>query len=309
MVTLGAMMLGLAGVAGASAAEQGDHQALRVDGFHSSDADGAELTRFGVGWDVQRRDREHWIGAKVEQARFVAPGWSHEEQRVYFQAAGTLGSGDVDDDTWRWRVSPGTNGDQLLGSAAMNTEGPRRRELFIERELLETQQGVEREQVVTFLGAAIDHPLGERASVTGLAGWQDFDDSNRRVHLRANGVVSVWREQGLSLQLRTRYYRNSEPNLGDYFSPAWYVDVIPAIGWRRFVSGHQFNAVAGVGRQRTAVEDSRRARLLQAGYESPRWRDSWVRVNVGYSDTPVATSAQRDRYSYRFVMFEGVIAF
>lgn len=307
-VVLGGMVLGLAGVVGPCAAGEG-RQALRVDGFHSSDTDGAELTRFGLGWDFSRRDREHWIGAKLEQARFAAPGWAHQEQRVYFQAAGTLGEGDIDDDTWRWRVSPGTNGDQLVGSAALNTEGPRRRELFIERELLEMRGGVEREQVVTFLGAAIDHPIGERVSVTGLAGWQDFDDGNRRVHLRGTGVVSAWREQGLSLQLRTRYHRNSDPGQGDYFSPPWYVDVIPALGWRRFVSGHQFNAVAGVGRQRVAGQDARRARLFQVGYESPRWRDSWVRVDMGYTDTPGTTSLGVDRYSYRFIMLEGVIAF
>lgn len=296
-------------VPGSVLGESTTGQALRLDAFHSSDADGAELTRLGLGWDVSRRDREHWAGVKVEQVRFAEDGWSRHEQRIHLQAAGTLGNGEIDDDTWRWRVSPGTNGDTLLGSASLNTEGARRRELFLERDLLETRLGVERGQVVTFLGAAIDHPLGSRGSITGLAGWQDFDDGNQRLHLRGTGVVSVWPGQGLSLQLRTRYYRNSEPGLGGYFSPSWYADVIPAVGWRRFLSGHHFNAVAGVGRQRTGEEDWRRARLFQVGYESPRWRDTWVRVDAGYSDTPGTGSTGGDGYNYRFIRFEAVLAF
>lgn len=303
-----AVLCGLA-ASGSVLAESSTRQAVRLDAFHSSDADGAELGKLGLGWDFSRRDREHWIGLKAEQARFAEHGWSHREQRVYLQAAGTLGDAEVDDDTWRWRVSPGTNGDILLGSAALNTEGPRRRELFIERDLLETRLGVERGQVVTFLGAAIDQPVGSRGSVTGLVGWQDFDDGNQRLHLRGTGVMSVWREQGLSLQLRTRYFRSSRPNLGGYFSPSRYVDVIPAVGWRRWLSGHQLNAVVGIGRQRTGDADWRRARLLQVGYESPRWRDSWVRVDAGYSDTPGTSSVEGDGYDYRFVRVEAVVAF
>lgn len=308
MARLSAVLCAIA-LTGSALAESPDHQALRLDGFHSSDADGAELTRAGIGWDFSRRDREHWVGVKAEQARFVENGWSHQEQRLYVQAAGTLGDGEVDDDTWRWRISPGTNGDTLLGSAALNTEGVGRRELFIERDLLETRAGVEREQVVTFIGAAVDRPLGAHGSVTGLVGWQHFDDGNQRLHLRGTGVVPVWREQGLSLQLRTRYYRNSDPYLGGYFSPSWYADVIPAVGWRRFLSGQQVNAVVGVGRQRTGEEGWKRARLLQVGYESPRWHDSWIRVDAGYSDTPGTGGSAGDGYNYRFIRLEAVVAF
>jgi len=290
-------------------ADEEAYRAVRPELFASSDADGSEVLRAGVGFDTWRRDREHWRGLKVEHARFAGEGWSANERRVYLRAAGTFGTGEVDDDTWRWRVSPGSNGDRLLGSAALNTEGPRRREVFVEREILETRQGVDRGQVFTFLGAAVDQPVGEHGSLTGLVGLQDFDDGNLRTHLRGTAVYAARPEEGLSVQLRTRWYRNSRPFQGDYFSPDWYAEAIPAIGWRRFHGGHMVNVVAGAGRQRNAGESWRQARLLQVGYETPRWWRGILRVTAGYTDTPVATSDGQGSYSYRFVMLESVVPF
>lgn len=284
------------------------HAALRPEFFVSADADGADVARVALGWDWWRADREHWRGLRVEHARFAGPGWTHDEDRLYVQAAGTLGSGAVDDGTWRWRVSAGSNGDAVLGSAVLHTAGPKRREFFVERELVETRDGAAHGQVYTFAGAAFDHEFAPRTSGNALVGLQDFDDGNLRTHLRGTLVQSIAPNAGLSLQLRTRAYRNSRPEAGDYFSPPWYGEAIVAVGVRRFIGGHRFNALAGIGRQRTAFDDGwREARVLQLGYESPRRHDSFVRISAGWSDAPVTTSAADGVYSYRYVMTEGVI--
>ena len=289
--------------------DSGGH-ALRTDLFVSSDADGAATTRWSLGWDTWRADREHWRGLRVERARFSGPGWSHAEERLYLQAAGTFGDGPVDDDTWRWRAAAGSNGHDLLGSAALHTEGPRRREFFIERELVETRAGTRRGQVYTFAGAAFDHPFGEHTSGTVLAGLQDFDDGNLRTHLRGTLAHAFAPDAGLSLQLRTRAYRNSRPGAGDYYSPRWYGDAVVGIGWRRFFGGHRVGVFAGAGGRRTAGETGwERMRVLQFGYETPRRHDSFARLSAGWSDTPATTSVAGGRYAYRYVMFEGVVAF
>lgn len=275
----------------------------------SSDAEGNDVRKLSLGWDWKRVDREHWLGAEVQHARFSGDGWAHDEQRVYLGAAGVAGQGPVDDDAWRWQARLGSNGHTVLGSASIHTEGPRRREVFFERELLETRAGIERRQMYNFLGAAIDHPFSDRFSGTVLAGVQTFGDSNRRDHLRANLVYAVAPEQGISIQLRNRYYRNSEPYTGGYFSPPWYAETVAAVGVRRVVGGHAWRVIAGSGRQRTADEGWKRARVFELGYESPRWRQSWLRVSAGYSDTPVATSTRSATYSYRYLMLESVVAF
>ena len=301
----GLLAMGLAGVASAQDATM----ALRPETLLSWDADGNEVRKVGVGWDWTRTDREHWRGVHVEQARFSGDSWSHTEQRVYARAAGTFGVGEVTDDSWRWQFKIGSNGHTVLGSASLHTEGSARRELFLERELLETEAGVTRRQMVDFAGAAIDVPLSERWSTTGLVGLQDFSGGNLRTHLRGNVVFAALPEAGVSLQLRTRYYRNSDPYLGGYYSPPWYGEALGVVGVRRVIGGHIWRAAAGVGRQRSADDDAKRARLLEVGYESPRWRQSWLRVAAGYTDTPVATASGAGSYSYRYLMVESVVAF
>ncbi|NZA27763.1 hypothetical protein H0E84_15395 [Luteimonas sp. SJ-92] len=301
--------LALALLPHAPALAEDQFTALRPRVFASSDADGNETWKTSLGWDWTRTDREHWTGVDVEHARFSGDGWSHSEQRAYLNAGGTFGTGETTDDTWRWQARVGSNGDDLIGSASLHTEGPHRRELFVERDLLETRGGTELGRMSTFAGAAIDQPLGGRLSGTLLAGLQDFGDDNLRTHLRGNLVHALLPEQGISLQLRTRYYRNSEPYAGDYYSPEWYGEALGVLALRRVIGGYTWRAAAGIGRQRSADDDWKRARMVQVGLETPRWKQSWLRLDAGYSDTPVATSTGAGSYSYRYLMLEAVTAF
>lgn len=286
-------------------ADEGDvaPQAVRADAWMSSDADGNEAQKLALGWDVAHRDLQHWWGVKIEHARFAGEGWSDAQQRAYLSGAGEWGG-------WLWSGDVGSNGRDLLGRASVHSQDARRKELFVERDVLETRAGVENDWVQTFAGAAIDLPMGDRASATLLAGLQDFGTgSNLRTHLRGNLVGVVAPEQGLSLQLRTRYFYNSDPGEADYFSPEWYGEALGVVGWRRFVGGYQWLALAGVGRQRSAGDDWKRARMLQVGLETPRWKDAWLRVDAGYTDTPVLTDAGAGRYAYRYLQVQGVVAF
>lgn len=283
--------------------------ALRPEAFLASDSDGNEVSKTSLSWKWQYSDREHWMGIDVQRARFSGKDWSHEEDRVYGRAAGTFGPSEVSDDTWRWQARLGTNGDTALGSISLNTEGPNRREIFFEREALETRAGVEREQMYNFAGAAADQPFGERASGTALVGLQTFGDGNERIHLRGNLVFSVFPEQGVSVQARTRYHHNSDPYLGGYYSPEWYGQALGVLALRRVVRGYTWRGLVGLGRQSSAGEESKRARLVEFGLESPRWRQSWIRVIAGYTDTPVANTNGLESYSYRYGMVEAVITF
>ena len=128
---------------------QASGPALRADGFVSSDSDGNDVWRASLGWDVSRRDIEHWWGMRVERASFSGTGWDHREQRLFVRAAGGEGG-------WRWQGEAGSNGDDLLGSASVHSTDEKRKEFFLERDVLETRQGVEQGLVHTFAGAAID---------------------------------------------------------------------------------------------------------------------------------------------------------
>lgn len=278
-------------------------QAVRVDAWASSDADDNESWRLALGWDVAHRDLDHWWGVKVEHVEFSGDGWHDHDDRIYLSGAGDLRG-------WRWQGDLGSNGSDVLGRASIHSLDARRKEFFIERDTLETRRGVANGWVHTFAGAAVDLPMGERWSGSLLAGAQHFGTgSNLRTHLRGNLIHALVPSQGISVQLRTRYHHNSRPREADYFSPPWYGEAMGVLGWRRFVGGYQWRAVAGIGRQRNADAPWRRARMVELGLETPRWRDAWLRVDAGYSDTPVLAGDTTDAYAYRYLRVQAVVAF
>lgn len=279
-----------------------DGQALRPELFLSSDSDGNDSQRLSLGWDWERQDIEHWRGLRIERARFSGDGWSDTSERLYLRAAGSRGK-------WRWKGEGGTDGDHLLGSASLYSEEAWRKEFFLERDMLETREGLSRGRIHTFAGAALDVPISERWSASGLVGLQEFGGSNLRRHLRANLVYAVLPEQGLSLQLRLRQFNDSEPNELDYFAPGRYRQALGVVSMRRFVGGYQWRATAGLGRQDFTGVDSQSSRLLELDFQTPKDRGHYLRATAGYSDAPANGARGGAGYRYRYLRVEGVWEF
>ncbi|HEX5693730.1 MAG TPA: hypothetical protein VFY00_03815 [Arenimonas sp.] len=276
--------------------------ALRAEGFISSDSDGNDVQRTSLGWDFSRRDIEHWWGLRVERARFSGDGWRSTEERLFLRAAGGEGG-------WRWQGEAGTNGDDLLGSASVHSTDERRKEFFIQRDVLETRQGVEEGLVHTYVGGAIDVPLSGRWTATGLVGLQDFGGDNLRRHLRGNLIYVVAPEQGLSLQLRLRQFNDSDPGEADYFAPGRYRQALGVVSMRRFFGGYQLRATAGYGRQDFTGAGSQPSRLLELDVQTPKDRGHFLRATAGYTDAPGDGASLGTGYSYRYLRVEGVWVF
>jgi hypothetical protein len=152
----------------------------------------------------------------------------------------------------------------------------------------------------TYVGGAFDLPLGERAQLTTVIGAQDFSGDNLRLHYRGNLIYSIAPRQGLSAQLRVRYFHDSDPNESDYFAPGWHAQVMPTLQLRRYVDGWRYAVAAGYGRQREAGMSWRPARLLEASVTSPKQGHAWnFQAAFTYTNTPVSNGFT---YDYRQVM-------
>lgn len=276
--------------------------ALRPEMFVSSDSDGATTLRQSMGWDLQRRDIEHWWGLRAERARFSRPGWRESATRLFVRGAG--GEGD-----WRWQAEAGTDGEALLGSASLISTDTARKEFFLERDVLETREGLRLGRVHTYAGAALDWPLAGRWSVNGLVGLQDFGGENLRRHLRGSLVYTLAPEQGLSLQLRLRQFDDSEARELDYFAPGRYRQALGVVQLRRFVGGYQWRIVAGWGRQSFTGGQDQASRMLELDFQTPKDRGHYLRASAGISDAPAAGAAGGEGYRYRYARVEAVWAF
>lgn len=230
----------------------------------STDSDQTDVVKLLARALWQFDGRDSFQGIAIERALFKPSGGRTRKQtRAYLDLAGSLQS------KWRWRARVGSNGHTVLGSAGLRTEDWRQ-EYFVEREVVETRQGLDRGIYYTFAGASFDLPAGERNSVNLMGGVQEFTGRNVRFHVR--GLVShvVAPKAGISLQLRTRYFHSTVPHEFDYYSPRDFVSAIPVVQMRRFNShGWMVLAAVGIGAQKATGSNWQAARLADLRIESP----------------------------------------
>ena len=287
----GAAALQLFATGTAAAADTSDtiRHAVGTDLFFSTDAEHTDVIKAGLNFDLRYEGPEKYLGIRLEEALFKPLGQSwHRRDRAYIRAADSLGK-------WKWNATVGTDGDTVLGSAAIHDEARFRKEFFLEREILETPTGLRRPIYYTFGGAAIDLPADDRNLVTVVAGLQDFSGNNLRTHLRANFIHVLKPDSGLSFQVRTRYFHDSDPHEFDYYSPRWYAQVVPVLQLRRFSKGWRYLVAGGVGVQRDSESGWRWSSYFNAQITSPVKRGWSGTAAILFSETPTATG---NSYNY-----------
>lgn len=284
----------LAAYAPAASAEadlpQGGSGAIGADLSYSVDGDDTEVVKTGLDVDLRYKGPDDYLGLRIERAAFSAlgQGWQSEE-RAYLRMADNVGR-------WKLNGRVGTDRYTILGAANIHNNAPARQEYFIERDIIETPQGLKRRIYYTFAGAVFDLPVDERNLFTLMTGLQSFTGKNVRTHIRANYIHVIDPEKGLSAQLRTRYFRSSDPGEVDYYSPRWRAEILPVLQLRRVSGGWRYLAAAGLGIQRDSETNWRNSQFLNLQATSPVLNGNWsFNGALTYSNTPVTS---RDAYSY-----------
>jgi len=276
--------------AASGAAQSPPSHAVGSDVFFSTDAEHTDVVKAGLNLDLRHAGPEKYLGFRLEKAWFKPLGESWRgRERAYVRAADSLGK-------WKWNATAGSDGHTVLGAAGIHDEAPFRKEFFVEREILETPQGLGRGIYYTFAGAALDLPANDRNVLTLVAGAQEFTGDNLRSHLRATLIHVLKPQSGLSVQLRTRYFHDSVPHEYDYYSPRWYVQAVPVLQLRRFTSsGWRYLVAGGVGVQRDSDTHWRRSSYFNAQVTSPPRRGWSGQAALLFSETPTTAG---NAYNY-----------
>ena len=287
-----ALALALATGTAVVAAEPGSAPAaIGIDVFSSSDADDTSVTRWGADLDWRRTGPDTYEGLRLEVATFKPLGRAAtSDTRAYYQHAG-------EGEEWAWSLKAGSDGHTALGAFSVHNKAHFRQEYFLEREIVETPQGLDQRLYYTFAGGALDLPMDERNSLTVLGAVQDFTGRNVRLHGRATFTHVLNGEWGLAAQLRGRYFHSTEPGEFDYFSPRDFAEVLPTLQLRRRLAGWRYVVAAGLGAQRQTGHGWGPAGALNAHVTSPATNNGWaLSGNFAYSNTPVGAGFA---YDYR----------
>ena len=279
-----AITIALVAGSGVPALAQDDFShSVSTDLFASTDADSTDVYRAGVNLDLRYKSDEQLLGVRYEEAFYKPLG-----QRTRARERAFLRYADTGRD-WAWASQIGTDGHTVLGSASIHNNAKFRQEFFVERDVVETVRGVDEGIYFTFFGAAMDVPIDKDNGMTLVGGVQEFTGNNVRLHARGTFTHSIKSDWGLSFQLRSRYYHSSHPREFDYYSPKYYLQVLPVLQMRRYSRGWRYMLAAGLGGQRDAVTDWTQSRFAAAEVTSPLRRGWFIKASAQYSNTPLRT--------------------
>jgi hypothetical protein len=293
--------LALAGLlATAASAQEAPTTATPVAGLLlSSDSDGFDSLRVRAGALLTNENPWRYAGVAVQTTRYRQASfsedvrgalWLYRDQRRADLAGLDLEAGlvrvagktrPVGDVTWRMVPQAGTAID-LMASA----------------DLVDTPVALER-GIGAVLGAVgAEHQLGERLTITGMAGLQSFSDGNARKHLRARLIWLALPAHGVTLQLRLKGFDSRKADVGGaYFNPDHYTQSLGVAAMRRR-SGHwQLSAALGAGRERSTGNASTGSYLAEARAERTVFGDGRLVLNGGYYRA--AGVVNSPNYAYR----------
>jgi len=266
--------------------------AIGTEVFVSTDSDNTDIVKVALNFDLRNRTDKDYFGISLEEAGFrSSDGSSDSRQRVFLRTAGTIGN-------WTLQTRTGTDGHTVIGSLTAHDDARLRKEVFVERDIIETARGLDEGIYTTFAGAAVDLPVNESNAFTVLAGYQTFTGRNNRIHFRGNFLHSVKADRGLTVQLRGRYFHSSVPFEGGYYSPKWYAEVMPVMQVRRFVREWEVVGATGLGIQRDGEADWRQSRFLHVRFTSPSKGDWSVRGVFSFQNSPSDSAVNRSNYSF-----------
>lgn len=201
-------------------------------------------------------------------------------------------------------VARQSNHTQVVGDASYRkTFGVTGTEVFASRDWIETERALSAGTTATFVGAAVDQPVGQHLTLIGVVGHQDFTDGNRRNHWRARVVYQPWVDLGLTAQIRYRAYK-SKSQATTYFNPVDYDEQGLALSYRKRVQGWVLQGTAGVGREHVN-HVGKATRLLEISAQSPA-KGPYVQFRAGLNRS---AGIGGPNYLYRYAAGEIVIPF
>lgn len=142
----------------------------------------------------------------------------------------------------------------------------------------------------------------------GLAGGTTyFSDGNNRPFLRTRWNYSVNEQYGLNAYLKTRSYRNSDPDRPQYFSPEWLNEASLGLSSRWLAAERVvLSTWLDAGMQYTST-DNQPIWGAFLGLASPR--NAQIRWNVGLLATNTASLLTSQSGAYRYLSAAAQLSF
>jgi hypothetical protein len=267
--------------------------------FASHDSDDFDEVRVTAGATA-----DNGFGAAAGAMHYSAPGWSangtllvgtYKSYRAAEQIDANAGVARIDGRNYA------VGGlDYLHTWASGNALG-----LSLERSIVNSQGGIEDGIAYNALAAVGDYVFTPTFNVGLAAGVTVFSDDNNRPFVRTRWNLALTEAYGLNAYLKTRSYRNSDPDRPQYYSPASLNELSLGLSVRwRADERVVLSAWADGGMQYTS-DGNQPIWTAFAGLTSPR--GDAIRWNLGLLATNTASLFTTQSGAYTYLSLAGQV--
>jgi hypothetical protein len=268
--------------------EPSAHIAFGIEASASTDSSATDVVRLGYLALLDYVDPFEYLGVTIEGV-WIKPTENGTDfsKRIYIEVANNLGE-------WDYDARVGTDGYTIVGYASINNEDWSQR-YFIDRDIVETFDGVDLAIYYTELGAELRSYLDSRNTLNYGVGLIEYVGKNTTYYAEAGYTHKFPGKLGLNAQLQMRYEHSTFPNEFDYYAPKNRVEIMPILALTRYSENWSYSFEAGYGLQRDSESAWQDLRYAQLWLSSPDV-DSGISFegSITYSNTSLQSGPNFD---------------
>ena len=252
--------------------------------YKASFGDDLHIDKYKTSYYAQYQNLDNYSGLEYTQHHYRWGDWTGAgEQYTYVSkrhdSEGTMrnlsiGHNDLNNSNVIWTADFG-----YAKKVAQQTS----LEVSFNRDRVEVQQSLVMNVLANQYSASIEQALTQIARLQLSYGETRYTDGNHRPTIKVKAAYDVLPEQGVGLQLRSRYFRDTDTTVNSgYFNPYRFVENLVAMEVNRKVAGWSLIADVGYGRQAGGDDPKTLAKAFEFSATTPIARGIYFRAKAGY---------------------------
>lgn len=252
--------------------------------YKSSFGDGLKVDKNKLGYYPTYADADNYSGMEYAQNRYRIGDWSTKgEQLTYVSKKRASQSATKNFAVGYNLLENGRSSWLLDGNYTLATDAETTVEMTVNRDRVEVQQSLTSDVLASSYNVSVERRLLSSLSLQLTKGETRYTDGNHRPLTKLKALYDVWPEQGVNLQLRSRYFRNTDTSVNSgYFNPYRFVEHIGAIEMNRTVSGWLMSGNVGYGRQAGGDDPKTLAKAFEFSATTPLADRVFIKAKAGY---------------------------
>ena len=260
-------------------------QALYLPGFFIGGfGDGLHIDKRKAGYYRAYSDNDNFDGIELTRQRFYQNDWNSQGEQVAY--------------VFKSRDAQGQINNFALGRSTLNTDQPlwtadaivsrplgeqTTAEFAFNRDRVEVRQSLVSHVSADNYSVQLEQKLADPLRALFTAVETRFSDGNQRPTLKFKISYDVLPVQGISLQLRGRYFKNTDTSvISGYFNPSRFVENIAAVEINQTVQGWNLTGNFGWGRQAGGNDPKTLTKAFEVAATTPVASRLFVRAKAGY---------------------------